>query len=85
MEKETDYASLPTKIKVQRTLGVPFPAWSEAMIQTLAQSQAEEIARDLQAQGRYVAPDKEIIALTAYLQSLGKKWTPTTQQAASAQ
>jgi cytochrome c oxidase cbb3-type subunit I/II len=85
MEKETDYVSLPTKIKVQRTLGVPFPAWSEAMIQTLAQSQAEEIARDLQAQGRYVAPDKEIIALTAYLQSLGKKWTPTTQQAASAQ
>jgi cytochrome c oxidase cbb3-type subunit I/II len=83
LEADTDYAALPRKISVQKTLGVPFPSWSDSMIQTLAKSQAEEIAKELQAQGRYVAPDKEIVALTAYLQSLGKKWTPTAPQAAA--
>jgi cytochrome c oxidase cbb3-type subunit I/II len=81
LERDTDYASLPKKISVQRTLGVPFPNWSEAMIQTLATAQAEEIAKDLQAQGRYTSPDKEIVALIAYLQSLGKKSTAVQQPA----
>ncbi|WP_415909034.1 cytochrome-c oxidase, cbb3-type subunit I [Oleiharenicola sp. Vm1] len=82
-ENDTDYASLPKKIAVQKLLGVPFPAWSDSMISTLAHEQAKEIARDLQAQGRYVAPDKEIVALIAYLQSLGKKWTPVPAAAAA--
>jgi cytochrome c oxidase cbb3-type subunit I/II len=82
-ENDTDYASLPTKIKVQRTLGVPFPSWSDSMIDTLAKEQAKQIAKELQDQGRYISPDKEIVALTAYLQSLGKKWTPPSQAAAS--
>ncbi len=82
-ENDTDYASLPKKIAVQKMLGVPFPAWSDSMIQTLAKSQAEEIAKDLQAQGRYIAPDKEIVALISYLQSLGKKWTPPSAAAAA--
>ncbi len=76
-KNETDYASLPRKIEVQRTLGVPYPSWSNNMIDTLAREQAKEIARDLQAQGRYVDADREIIALTAYLQSLGKKSVST--------
>ena len=56
---------------------MPFPNWSPAMIDTLARTQAGEIAAELKTQGRYIAPDKEIVALIAYLQSLGKKWTPT--------
>jgi cytochrome c oxidase cbb3-type subunit I/II len=83
LENDTDYAALPKKIAVQKLLGVPFPTWSESMIQTLAKSQAEEIAKDLQAQGRYIAPDKEIVALISYLQALGKKWTPTPAAAAA--
>ncbi|MDP2138055.1 MAG: cytochrome-c oxidase, cbb3-type subunit I [Candidatus Didemnitutus sp.] len=74
-QNETDYASLARKVSVQRTLGVPYPSWSDTMVNTLAREQAKEIARDLQAQGRYVDADKEIIALTAYLQSLGQKST----------
>jgi cytochrome c oxidase cbb3-type subunit I/II len=74
----TDYAALPNKIRVQKMLGVPFPSWSPSMIDTLAHAQAKEIAADLKAQGRYIDPDKEIVALIAYLQSLGKKWTPVT-------
>jgi len=81
-ENDTDYSVLPKKIAVQKMLGVPFPNWSDSMISTLAHEQAKEIAKDLQAQGRYVAPDKEIVALISYLQSLGKKWTPVAADAA---
>ncbi len=73
-----DFGALPAKIRVQKMLGVPFPNWSPALIDTLARGQARDIAKDLQAQGRYVAPDREIVALIAYLQSLGKKWEPAT-------
>jgi cytochrome c oxidase cbb3-type subunit I/II len=76
-EQATDYAALNSKIRVQRTLGVPFPNWSPAEIDALAKAQAKQIATELRDQGRYTEPDKEIVALIAYLQSLGKKWEPT--------
>lgn len=82
-ENNTDYASLSKKIAVQKMLGVPFPNWSDSMISTLAHEQAKEIANDLRTQGRYIDPDKEIVALISYLQSLGKKWTPTAPAAAA--
>ena len=75
-ENNTDYAALSAKIRVQRTLGVPFPNWSPADIDRLAKDQAKQIAKELRDQGRYTDPDKEIVGLTAYLQSLGKKWDP---------
>ena len=75
-DNNTDYASLSAKIRVQRTLGVPFPNWSPADIDRLAHEQAKQIAKDLRDQGRYIDPDKEIVPLTAYLQALGKKWDP---------
>jgi cytochrome c oxidase cbb3-type subunit I/II len=80
-ESNTDYAALSSKIRVQRTLGVPFPNWSPADIDRLAKEQAQQIAKDLRAQGRYTEPDKEIVALISYLQSLGKKWESTTTAA----
>jgi cytochrome c oxidase cbb3-type subunit I/II len=79
----TDFAALPAKIRVQKMLGVPFPDWSPELIDNLAREQAKQVAKDLQAQGRYTAPDKEIVALIAYLQCLGKKWDPTVQQTAA--
>jgi len=82
-DDNTDYAALPAKIRVQRMLGVPFPNWSPATIDDLAKEQAKQIAHELRDQGRYTDPDKEIVALIAYLQSLGKKWTPTAGQTAS--
>jgi cytochrome c oxidase cbb3-type subunit I/II len=83
LENNTDYASLSSKIRVQRQLGVPFPNWSPATIDTLAKDQAKQIAKELREQGRYTDADKEIVALTAYLQSLGKKWQATHDQVAS--
>ncbi|MFI5357733.1 MAG: cytochrome-c oxidase, cbb3-type subunit II, partial [Opitutales bacterium] len=72
-----DTSTLPRKIAVQRTLGVPYPAWTPAQIAAQVDSQAKAIAADLRASGAYVAPDKEIIALIAYLQKLGKFAVPT--------
>jgi cytochrome c oxidase cbb3-type subunit I/II len=84
-EHGTDYAALGPKVRIQRVLGVPFPSWSPAMIDLLAKEQARQIAQELRAQGRYVDPDKEIVALIAYLQSLGKKWEPTEAKVAGSQ
>jgi cytochrome c oxidase cbb3-type subunit I/II len=57
---------------VQRQLGVPYPVWEEAQIQANVAAQAQAIAADLRVAGAYIAPDREIVALIAYLQKLGK-------------
>jgi cytochrome c oxidase cbb3-type subunit I/II len=72
----TDYAALTGRIRVQKQLGVPFPDWTPATIDRLAKDQAKQVAADLRTQGKFIAPDKEIVALVAYLQCLGKKGQP---------
>ncbi len=70
-EKETDYDSLPARIRVMRILGVPYP---ESLVQEApekARAQAREIAERLRDAGADADPDKQIIALIAYLQKLG--------------
>jgi cytochrome c oxidase cbb3-type subunit I/II len=67
-----DAATLPAKIAAQRTLGVPYPNWTPEQIETRVNDQAKTIAAGLKTAGAYVAPDKEIVALIAYLQHLGK-------------
>lgn len=68
----TDVAILPTKLSVQRTLGVPYPKWTDAEITERVTTQATAIAQDLRAAGAYVGPEKEIVAMIAYLQTLGR-------------
>jgi cytochrome c oxidase cbb3-type subunit I/II len=67
-----DVSVLPAKIKVQRLLGVPYPALSAQDIFDEVGSQSRTLSRDLRLAGAYVAPEKEIVALIAYLQTLGK-------------
>ncbi|HEY0943648.1 MAG TPA: cytochrome-c oxidase, cbb3-type subunit I [Opitutaceae bacterium] len=81
----TDVAALPSKLSVQRTLGVPYPEWTEAEIDASVAAQAKTVADDLRASGAYVAPDKEIVALIAYLQKLGKYEAVKPQMASAAQ
>jgi cytochrome c oxidase cbb3-type subunit I/II len=69
---DTDVAILPTKISVQRTLGVPYPEWTPEQITENVNAQATAISQDLRAAGAFVAPEKEIVAMIAYLQSLGR-------------
>jgi cytochrome c oxidase cbb3-type subunit I/II len=71
LTKNTDVAALPSKLAVQRTLGVPYPNWTPEQIDTRVAEQAKTIAADLRTAGAYVAPEKEIVALIAYLQQLG--------------
>ena len=70
-KKQTDYGSLNSKINAQKRLGVPFPDWSPAEIDSAAKAQAKQIAEELEALGKEVDQDTQIVALIAYLQQLG--------------
>jgi len=74
-----DMAALPKKVAVMRMLGVPYPPMSDAAVMANARAQAASIAEDLRAAGATVAPDRQVIALIAYLQELGK-FEPVAQK-----
>jgi cytochrome c oxidase cbb3-type subunit I/II len=78
-----DTSTLARKIDVQRTLGVPYAETTPAQIAASVAKQSKEIAADLKAAGAYVAPEKEIVAVIAYLQHLGRyeKVTPPARVA----
>jgi cytochrome c oxidase cbb3-type subunit I/II len=59
------------KINAMRTLGVPYAEGYEAIANQDLKKQADQIAQNLKAAGIEVKPDKEIVALIAYLQRLG--------------
>jgi len=64
-------SDLPSKINVLRRLGVPFPEWTPEEIEASVQEQARAIVADLASKDLKANPDREIIALIAYLQQLG--------------
>jgi cytochrome c oxidase cbb3-type subunit I/II len=71
LEQSIDMESTPSKIKAMRTFGVPYEEGYEEFANEDLMRQAEEIAEDLMNNGVPTEPDKEIIALIAYLQRLG--------------
>jgi cytochrome c oxidase cbb3-type subunit I/II len=77
-ERPADIASLEGRINALRAIGVPYPKWTAAAIRESAAAQAAEIAGTLGADGVNAPPDREIIALIAYLQKLGKTPKPAT-------
>jgi cytochrome c oxidase cbb3-type subunit I/II len=83
LQNNTDVGALPSKIKVQRMLGVPYASMNAQQIFDQVDAQAKTIADDLRTAGAYVAPEKEIVALIAYLQHLGK-YESVVHQTASA-
>lgn len=62
---------LKEKISAMRTLGVPYEEGYEEFALDDLTKQSEEISDDLLNNGIFVEPQKEIIALIAYLQRLG--------------
>jgi cytochrome c oxidase cbb3-type subunit I/II len=67
---ETD--TLPARLNALRKIGVPYPAGFEnGPAQKNLQAQAEKIVTNLKQGSITADPDKEIIALIAYLQRLG--------------
>ena len=78
----TDVGALPSKLSVQRLLGIPYPNWTPEQISTRVAEQAKGIADELRTAGAFVAPEKEIVALIAYLQCLGRSETVGTPRPA---
>lgn len=71
-KKKTNIDSLPSKMAALRTLGVPYQEMSDEAIINAANAQASQIATGLKASQIDVDPDRQIVALIAYLQQLGK-------------
>ena len=82
-ELNTDVAALPSKMRVLRTLGVPYKDADIDNIRVSVATQEKAIVDDLAKSGARVAPEREIVALIAYLQGLGKsEKIPVPQDAA---
>ncbi|MBL8601681.1 MAG: cytochrome-c oxidase, cbb3-type subunit I [Myxococcales bacterium] len=77
-----DLSRTRAKLEAMRTLGVPYTDAQIERAVTDAQAQAREIAADLASSGAQVAADREVIALIAYLQRLGRN--PSAEAAPAA-
>jgi cytochrome c oxidase cbb3-type subunit I/II len=75
--KSTDFISLRKKVSVLRNLGTPYDDKTIADADVIAEREAQVIAKSLVEQGGPTGMErKEIVALIAYLQSLGQKAAP---------
>ncbi len=70
-EDKLDLSHIEGKIITMQKLGVPYPAGYERQAEIDLKAQAEKIAANLKKSGIETTPDKEIVALIAYLQRLG--------------
>jgi cytochrome c oxidase cbb3-type subunit I/II len=71
LTNDLDISNTESKINAMRSIGVPYPEGYEKLANDDLRTQANEIALDLQKSGAFAEPNKEIIALIAYLQRLG--------------
>ena len=72
-ENEIDKGSTMSKIHAMRKLGVPYPDGYEAIANEDMEMQASQMALKLEQENKIkIASDKEILALIAYMQRLGK-------------
>jgi len=72
--KNRDYLPLRKELSVMKYLGVPYDDQTVANADIVAQKEAIEIAKEIEANGGPKGLEKkEIVALIAYLQSLGQK------------
>jgi cytochrome c oxidase cbb3-type subunit I/II len=71
-EKDLDISSTNSKIHAMRNLGVPYARGYEQHANEDLKMQAEKIAADLKTANIHISSKKEVIALIAYLQRLGR-------------
>jgi cytochrome c oxidase cbb3-type subunit I/II len=71
LTRKLDTSSLPARISALRKVGVPYPDGYEQTAQAELEAQAAKIAASLQTGSIQAEPNREIIALIAYLQRLG--------------
>ncbi len=71
LTQKLDITTTSAKINAMRSLGVPYEIGYENFANQDLQKQADVITQDLIKNGIPAEPDKDIIALIAYLQRLG--------------
>jgi cytochrome c oxidase cbb3-type subunit I/II len=71
IDQDLDKTTTPAKIRAMQILGVPYPTGFDQEAITHLENQANEIVEDLKGNQIDVSPDKEIVAMIAYLQRLG--------------
>jgi len=72
LDDDLDMSYTPAKIRAMQTLGVPYPKGYDKIANADLIKQAKEIAENLKSEGIKTSSKKEIIAVIAYLQRLGK-------------
>lgn len=72
LREKADWDVVPRRLAVQRRLGVPYPLQSDSEVLSDLRTEAEGIVADLKSAGAIVEADREIVALIAYLQRMGK-------------
>jgi cytochrome c oxidase cbb3-type subunit I/II len=77
LEQDLDVSTTPAKIRAMQQLGVPYDKGFDVKANDSLMSQAKEISQRLYADSIRVSPNKEVIALIAYLQRLGKDISKT--------
>jgi cytochrome c oxidase cbb3-type subunit I/II len=72
LDRDLDTSSTPAKIRAMQTLGVPYPEGYDAQANRDLDEQAKQIQANLKKDGIQTSSHKEIIAVIAYMQRLGK-------------
>jgi cytochrome c oxidase cbb3-type subunit I/II len=72
LDNKLDISTTPVKIRAMKTLGVPYPEGYDKIANEDLKKQAEIIAASLKKDKIDTESDREIIAVIAYLQRLGK-------------
>lgn len=83
LTQKLDTSSLPARLRALRRVGVPYPdGYENGQAQADLQKQEQKIVADLKQGSVDAPPDREIIALIAYLQRLGTDIKAKPQQTA---
>jgi len=72
LEQDLDMSTTPAKIRAMQTLGVPYDKGYDKEANDELMAQAKTISDELGADSIRVSPKKEVIAVIAFLQRLGK-------------
>jgi cytochrome c oxidase cbb3-type subunit I/II len=72
LDDDLDTSTTGAKIRAMITLGVPYEAGFDRLANAHLVKQEETIASSLKKDGLETLPNKEIVAVIAYLQRLGK-------------
>ncbi|MFL5753432.1 MAG: cytochrome-c oxidase, cbb3-type subunit I [Bacteroidia bacterium] len=71
LDDDLDTSSTPAKIRAMITLGVPYKSGFDKQANAALMKQSDSIAANLKKDGIETLPQKEIVAVIAYLQRLG--------------